>query len=788
MKTKTIQFEAMANAAPGNGGKPWFEFKANAAADEVEVTIYDQIGKDWWTGDGIESKRFVEALNKVPRTTNITLRVNSPGGNVHDGMVIYNRLAERRDRVTCYVDGLAASIASVIILAAKRVVIPANALIMVHDPWTVCQGTSEEMRKTAETLDKHRDAIAAVYEGKIKGKSRAEIEKWMKDTTWFLGQEAVDAGFADEVSQELAFTACFDLAKFANVPKRLQEQQNKQENKGNMNREAMIAKLKKLGVQFEDTASDEELKALLQSAEAKAKQASDAAAKKKKAADADPDAALEEEGELESEEDAQPPSRTPQAKAKAKRTVVVVDDSGKIATMQAQLDAITAQRNTERKARIESAVDACVAQDRIPATQRDKWVARAMADEAILDDLRQMEPRPPGADPAALLITAEAPKDIERGLLKLRAPLQSWIKGNHVGTDVISANAKAMAIGIEANRKRLAPMMNTNTVDTDLKRNVILSDIMRAFKRRIVQLGVFATTYTNVPLQGTNKVLIPYFELDDSASKDFLNSTGYIFDEDTSATSRDITVNKRKYKSMQFSSDEFRRQPYFNPPMSLMLKAEQLALDVWNDVLTVITQATYGNPVLAREPATWDVDDVITVRKAAQNAEWPEMGRSLVLGTDHEAALLADESLKHFMNSNDTAPLRAGSTGRLLGFDMFYSPRIPTNGEDLAGFAVLPNAVLVATAPIAPAPGVRTQLLAYDLVVDPDTGVAFEYRYWGEAQADKDREIVEVNYGYKRGNSDALLRITAGASEFSSSSSESSSSSVNSSSSSSSQS
>jgi hypothetical protein len=172
-----------------------------------------------------------------------------------------------------------------------------------------------------------------------------------------------------------------------------------------------------------------------------------------------------------------------------------------------------------------------------------------------------------------------------------------------------------------------------------------------------------------------------------------------------------------------------------------------------------------------------DVDDVITVRKACQNADWPEMGRSLVLGTDHEAAILADESLKHYQNSGDTAPLREGSSGRLLGFDMFYSPRIPANGEDLSGFACLPPAILVATAPIQPAPGVRQQLLSYDLMVDPDSGMALEYRYWGEATLDQDREVVECNYGYLRGNASALKRITTAASANSSSSSQSSSSS-----------
>ena len=128
------------------------------------------------------------------------------------------------------------------------------------------------------------------------------------------------------------------------------------------------------------------------------------------------------------------------------------------------------------------------------------------------------------------------------------------------------------------------------------------------------------------------------------------------------------------------------------------------------------------------------------------------------------------------LNIGSNQPIREGATGRIAGFEMFYSPRVPTNSENLAGFAVLPPGILVATSPIAPAPGVRSRLLSYDLVTDPDTGISFEYRYWGDADMDEDREIVECNYGYLTGWSSALKRVTNGAASQESSSSTSSSS------------
>ena len=105
--------------------------------------------------------------------------------------------------------------------------------------------------------------------------------------------------------------------------------------------------------------------------------------------------------------------------------------------------------------------------------------------------------------------------------------------------------------------------------------------------------------------------------------------------------------------------------------------------------------------------------------------------------------------------------LRTGSLGNISGFETFRSPRIPGNGENLVGMAIHPAGLLVATSPIQPASGVLRQLVSYDVVTDPDTGITFEYRYWGQAQTDKDFEVIEANYGYAAGNPDAIKRITS---------------------------
>jgi hypothetical protein len=215
----------------------------------------------------------------------------------------------------------------------------------------------------------------------------------------------------------------------------------------------------------------------------------------------------------------------------------------------------------------------------------------------------------------------------------------------------------------------------------------------------------------------------------------------------------------------------------------MLLKTEQLAVDVWTDFMSVIKAANFPRVALAREPGAFDSDDMAVLMGKADDEDWPEVGRAFVGGTGHKVALNQDDAIKHWQNSNSTDALRRGSVGQLSGFDVYFSPRIPSNDEDLAAFICLPPAAIFASAPILPAPGVRQQLLSYEVVVDPQTGIAFEYRYGSDVWKDTDREVVECNYGYGKGNEKALQRITAGAAQNSSSSSASS---VNSSSSSSS--
>jgi ATP-dependent Clp protease protease subunit len=188
----------------------WFEIKNKS--DKAEIWIYEEIGQDFWTGDGITAKNFQKELSDI-KAGQIDLHINSPGGLVFDGITIYNLLKQHPANVTTYIDGLAASIASVIALAGDKVIMAENALFMIHKASGMVMGNSDDMRDFAEKLDKVNGSIATTYTSKTK-KDEKEINDLMAAETWMTAEEALEMGFIDEISGEADMAAC---AKFVPV-------------------------------------------------------------------------------------------------------------------------------------------------------------------------------------------------------------------------------------------------------------------------------------------------------------------------------------------------------------------------------------------------------------------------------------------------------------------------------------------------------------------------------------------------------------------------------------------
>lgn len=196
-------------------GTSWYKI-TNLAGEggPAEVVIYDEIG--YW---GVTASDFMAELKAIT-ASEISLRVNSPGGEIFDGIAIYNVLRAHDAHVTVQVDSLAASIASVIAMAGDRIVMQPHSQLMIHDGSGLCLGNAADMREMADLLDRQSDNIAAVYADKAGGTP----EEWrdrMRAETWFTAEEAVEAGLADEVAepvrqddQETALAATWDLSVF----------------------------------------------------------------------------------------------------------------------------------------------------------------------------------------------------------------------------------------------------------------------------------------------------------------------------------------------------------------------------------------------------------------------------------------------------------------------------------------------------------------------------------------------------------------------------------------------
>jgi ATP-dependent protease ClpP protease subunit len=173
--------------------------------DTADVLIHEQIGGDW-LGDGLTSKRFAEDMAKLEGVRVINLRINSPGGSVTDGLGIYNTLAQHPARINVIVEGLAASMASVLAMVGDSITMGEGALMMIHSPRMLAMGTAEDLRKSVDLLDKFEGSLLDIYV-KRTGLARADIKAMLAEETWFNGAEAVEQGFADEAASSDEGTA-----------------------------------------------------------------------------------------------------------------------------------------------------------------------------------------------------------------------------------------------------------------------------------------------------------------------------------------------------------------------------------------------------------------------------------------------------------------------------------------------------------------------------------------------------------------------------------------------------
>lgn len=199
--------------------KTSWAFQIRAEGDAVDIDIYDVVGDPY--GDAPTAKQVLDTLASAKGAKQINVRINSVGGEVFAGLSMYSLLADHKAKKTVYIDGLAASIASIIAMAGDEIVMSESAMMMVHHPWSIAIGDAADMRATADFLDKVSGQLVGIYAART-GQKTDDVATAMAAETWMTAKEAKALGYATKITPSKKAAAhaglAFNLADFTRVP------------------------------------------------------------------------------------------------------------------------------------------------------------------------------------------------------------------------------------------------------------------------------------------------------------------------------------------------------------------------------------------------------------------------------------------------------------------------------------------------------------------------------------------------------------------------------------------
>lgn len=194
--------------------KFWNFTKKEESPASAELYLYGDISSESWYGDEVTPKQFADDLDALGKVDDLDVYIFSGGGDIFAGFAIYSILDRANCRIIAHIDGLAASAATVVAMAADKVVIPENATFMIHNAWTIAMGNKYDLAEQIKQLDMIDEQIANIYTART-GKDLDEVKALMDAETWMTGAEAVENGFADELIENKKIAASVDLAIMA---------------------------------------------------------------------------------------------------------------------------------------------------------------------------------------------------------------------------------------------------------------------------------------------------------------------------------------------------------------------------------------------------------------------------------------------------------------------------------------------------------------------------------------------------------------------------------------------
>ena len=281
---------------------------------------------------------------------------------------------------------------------------------------------------------------------------------------------------------------------------------------------------------------------------------------------------------------------------------------------------------------------------------------------------------------------------------------------------------------------------------------ILTNAAIEAFTAILTPLNVFARNYSSDAVQRGDKVKVLWIPTQ-AAARDFAGSYA---PGDVTATGLDVVIDKHKFVSWSLTDTELSLNPIVEIESFGRQQGANLGMAVLTDIWTLLTAANFPRFRGVGPAADFDSDNLIDVKETCDAQHWPKAGRDVVLSGAHFNGLIKDGSLKNAAAYGGPEAIRRGEIPALVGFGVYDSQLIPTTGQ-LCGFATMPDAILLAMRYLAPQEG-NTYFQAGP--VSHEGGITLGFRDFYENIQGRRIQVLECNYGYLKGNGDALIRLT----------------------------
>jgi len=295
-----------------------------------------------------------------------------------------------------------------------------------------------------------------------------------------------------------------------------------------------------------------------------------------------------------------------------------------------------------------------------------------------------------------------------------------------------------------------------NTIDSDLYGVTVGNTAIRFMADILKPVSAFSTDFSGEIGNRNESIVVP-LTADPTDAADKTAGGDYTI-QDTTLSETTVSLDSHKYVSWYVTDNDVSTSRFMSVKNVGMEKGQQLAIDVFEDILSQVTNSNYSSAAFTGAASTFDHDDVVDIQSTCDAANWPMFGRNLMLGPTYYNALFKDAVVG--ADVYGSALVARGELPQLAGFTLYKCTAIPANSENLVGFAARPSAMAIVNRYLAPAGGGSSGSI-YRSFSHAETGLTIGYREFYDDDAGVRKAILECWYGYNTGNTSALKRLVS---------------------------